>query len=617
MKLKLFYLVGILFVLVSQAFGAGFRADGATVLVNEMTVFTLRATLNGKNPVQRAEAIVNTISTGELRLPLKVLASGKNLWLKSGEMNVVRVTPQEAKAFGKTQAELMADWKSKVETALNLPPVLFPESKFSIIEGTSGLVRIMGSEALLITPKSSRTEIFSVEIASGGVMVKSLKSGQGILEIETPSGIFSYPIEVTAKPTISQTRFSTSVAGSPATVAMVDRAVRDIIAETLQIVPGTSVSFLSINSSVIKAKESKEVSAKVRLMAPGYATYDFDVVVLVKNLGYRMPREKEFWYSNKPETYRQSGSLFNAQLKEGTPVRMLYHHRNGTNAESILRMMAYNTSAKTVRLAILLGDGQPDQDPVRTGTDAGEMFMRNQIAGAYDIVEIPPMSRVPLSARILKENECMSGIITMNLLEGSGDSLTIRAEALPSMSQSIFWEYKVDAATTTRKFTPKRIEQMPNPMPPSIYVFQAPYRELNVEFQAGSKKIGVVRVGQTPLASIAGTSLLEGNYGVTYDVIAKLENNMTKAQNVQVAFEASAGYSGGVFFIEGEIVRPTVLQTKEERIIATIKLAPNERKSLRILTMPLGGSSYPATMTFREESVAQVRNRTPRIGETK
>ncbi len=617
MKLRFYTIVGLLVSLICSAFGAGFRAEGATVHINEMSVFTLKIPLNGKTPSQRAEAIVNSISTGELRLPLRITISGKDLWLKSGEMSIVRVTPAEAKANGTSSEKLMAEWKSKVEIAMNLPPIVFPVERFSVVENSSGLVRIIGNEALLITPKSSRKDIFEVEIASGGIKIKGIKPGQGVLEVESPSGIFTFPIEITAKPTLSQSRFSTSVSGTPATIEMVDRAVRDIVSESLVTTAGTSVSFLSINSSAIMQKESKEIKAKIRLLAPGYAPYDFDIVILVKNVGYKIPKEKEFWYSNKPETFRQSGTLFNSSLKMGTPVRMLYHHRNGTNAASILRVIAYNTSPVPAKIAVLMGDGQPDQDPVKTGTDAGEMYFRNMLAGTYEIIEIPAMCKVPLSARNLEENQCMSGLITMNLMEGSADGLVIRAESLPTINQTVNWDNKVDAATSTRKYVPKRIEQMPNPMPPSLYVYQSPYRDLNVEYTAGSKKSGVVRVGQTPIASIEGTDLLEGNYGVTYNVVAKLENSLSIAQNVQVAFEASAGYLGCVFIIEGEIVRPTILQTKEERIIATVKLAPNQRKSYSILTMPLGGSSYPATMTFRQEGVKQTQTKPPRIGETR
>ena len=92
---------------------------------------------------------------------------------------------------------------------------------------------------------------------------------------------------------------------------------------------------------------------------------------------------------------------------------------------------------------------------------------------------------------------------------------------------------------------------------------------------------------------------LEGNFGVVYTIKARLENPTLQPADIEVIFESSAGYSGGLFVVNGRMVRTPLLQPKEEAQITRVHLGPGENESLRILTFPLSGGSYPATLTIR------------------
>ena len=78
-----------------------------------------------------------------------------------------------------------------------------------------------------------------------------------------------------------------------------------------------------------------------------------------------------------------------------------------------------------------------------------------------------------------------------------------------------------------------------------------------------------------------------------------LSNPLDETTEVEVAFETSAGYSGGIFMIDDEyLMTPKMLPKKQARI-AKFTLSPGANRKVRIQTLPLSGSSYPATLFIR------------------
>jgi hypothetical protein len=68
---------------------------------------------------------------------------------------------------------------------------------------------------------------------------------------------------------------------------------------------------------------------------------------------------------------------------------------------------------------------------------------------------------------------------------------------------------------------------------------------------------------------------------------------------VDVVFEASAGYSGALFIVNGDYRVTPLLQPKDEAVIGKFHLAPGALQKFVITTMPVSGGSYPVTITIR------------------
>ncbi|NLA39794.1 MAG: hypothetical protein GX882_10570, partial [Methanomicrobiales archaeon] len=106
-------------------------------------------------------------------------------------------------------------------------------------------------------------------------------------------------------------------------------------------------------------------------------------------------------------------------------------------------------------------------------------------------------------------------------------------------------------------------------------------------------------LGRHALDDSAAQKKLYGNYGVTYDINLQIENPTAEKKNVKVLFEASAGLASGVFIIDGKFVMAKYAMPPNEVPLASYDLGPGETRKVRIITVPLAGSNYPATVVVR------------------
>ena len=134
--------VSLFLLLIAISFGHTYRSDGGTVLINEQPVFTLKSSLDGYTPSERAFMIVNTLTDGAIKLPLTIRAARTGTWLYAGSTRVVRITPAEAKAQGAATTELLRKWKQSIEAAYALPPIKASETTTSLGVGATTMVSL-------------------------------------------------------------------------------------------------------------------------------------------------------------------------------------------------------------------------------------------------------------------------------------------------------------------------------------------------------------------------------------------------------------------------------------------------------------------------------------------
>ncbi len=577
-----------------------FRAEGPMVLVNEYPVVLLKATLDGRNPSNRARSIVETLKSKGIKAPITTRVTPTGTWIMSGSTQIVRVTTSEAAAHKTAVSDLIRQWKARIEFALKVPPVQVNRAHVLSSVRETKFLRVFGTEALKFEIENSSPEIMTVEKAEGGVKISFLKGGSAEVWLRSPGG--SARITARIQPSALQdlSQLNGDVIGNPPSLEAIRQAASAVIRSQLPSAPDATVEILKIDAVRPVPGAAVRSTAQIRVRAPGTAPYEGPIQIRLNPIPFITKRESELWYSNVPESVKQLGTLFSGELRVGSPVRMLYHHLNDFSTPITIQVVAYNPTQYPARVLMTRGEGEPSTNPVKAGLEAGERYLKAWTRSEGIVLNIPPMSRVPLSLRALDPQVTLSGLSSLNLLSGEADRIIVQTQSLRVTDVEPLWRISPSSSVIAPP-RPFVAAALPTNASPSDHIYRDPFRDLEAGYRVGGR-FTFVRIGQVPINSVDLQRQLQGNFGVVYNLTAELENPTQKVEHADVVFEASAGYSGGVFMVDGVIQPSTILQSKGELLLKRVRLAPGERRVMKVTTIPLSGSSYPATIVIRPQS---------------
>jgi len=278
---------------------------------------------------------------------------------------------------------------------------------------------------------------------------------------------------------------------------------------------------------------------------------------------------------------------------------LLYHHMNTYQLPQVVRYMVVNSSDVPASVSIALGDSRPDRNPTRAGYAAGDQFLTKWMSRSAEIVQVPPRTVVPVTVRLLAHGETCSGLATISLRTGGADKVTVIGDSVLKQMLYDDWQIGEGVIGAWHAIRPKTIESMRlNLVGQMEGVFPEPFRDVRLDYEVGGR-FGFTRIGDSPIVNSTSNTSLQGNFGVIYDIQGTLTNPTPSPAEVELLFEASAGYGSGLFVLNGEIVRIGLIDPKREIVLASIKLPPGGSKPLRIQTIPLSGANYPVTLIVR------------------
>jgi hypothetical protein len=422
----------------------------------------------------------------------------------------------------------------------------------------------------------------------------------GTADVTISAGDVTQTVSVTVQPyaaNLPQT-FSVEVAGSPALASTVQGAIEGAIRSRLQRLPGTELTIEKITSEAVGDGQSKSLTATVKV--EGNDVYDRrgTVNVIVRNASVPSLRDKALWYSNNPENVEKAGNLFGALLKKGDGCRLLYHHINAARYPMFLRAQMVNDSDIPARVLVIPGDSNPDKNPVRAGIRAAEQYFRAWATGSGEIVTIPARSTLPISLRRLAPQQTVSGLCGIRLLDGPPDVL-VRTDSWPPFNLEPRWEAVTESSAPWRIVGCNPITDYDSaPYELSNHIYPNPFKRGEFRYEVGGR-YGFFKIGERPISGSDSMRVLDGNFGVIYSIKAEISNPTRVVSEVEMVFEASAGYSGGLFLVDGVLTESPLLQPKAEFRIGKFRLAPGETKRVELVTIPLSGSSYPSLISLR------------------
>lgn len=573
---------------------ASVRVDGASVFVNDQLIVTLKS---GRN-----EARAKTVAASFAKLPddatFRIRKAGTSYHVIHGDRIVITAAALEAKAQGTTAANLAQRWQTALQRAFTVPPLNLPTDNIKVPIGRSHKMTLTGRLARQVAIQTDNAAVATATRADNVVTIQGRIAGDATLTLKAGEVVKTLRVRVAPLAATLPQAFHVVVTGHPATSEMVRGAVEGALWTRFRSEPGTESSFKMPEPGVLAAESSRVLSIPVSVTGDEAFPVEGVVQVTVRNEPIGFKNETDLWYCNHPENVARYQNLFAARMERDRPVRLLYHHLNATPAGLYIEGLLVNESNLPARVVIMPGDSRPDRNPVLAGIVAGDQLLRQWVTSSGEVVTIPARSSLTLALRRLSPQDTMSGLCYLRLLPGGPADLLFRMDSMPPYDGGAKMTAALGVSTPWRRVPPRHLDYEGYArLDLSTHVYPTPFRNESVDYSVGGRH-AFIRIGQSPIPRPDGRGL-DGNFGVFYNIEAKVDNPLSESAEIEVVFEASAGYSGALFVLNGEVRRTRLLQPKEEAQIMRVRLQPGERRQLSMMTVPLSGSSYPATIVVR------------------
>ena len=585
------------------------RGQIARVLINDQTVATLRTKAGGQTPAQRAvgvkERLENMTAAGLTPAGISlgpVGRRGKAGWEIRGLGGpLLMVTPAEARAQKQTTRHLAVQWARAIKARLAEQPLVLSSRPTLVPVGETRTISIGGaarSDEISVTSNDTTVLTAAYSPMDRRVTLKAVGPGQSIVAVRVGNDSLPFAVSVQRYAAQVLPRVTVRVTGRPdAPAALVQRAIYQGLKHALNAEDGAQVRLLKTPraGTALRVGSSLTRRLSLRVAGPGLLTVTASPIITVVNQPLPAESAEAMYYSNNPETVKSAQTLFSAPLIPFRSVRLDYHHMNGTTGPLIFHTDVVNQSSQTVSVHVMAGVAPPLVDTVQVGRLAGSAFLKALDDGVGLVVEVPPHSRVPLVAQSFGPGLTVSGILQMRQTDGptGAASLSVVADgdrqALVSSPMHLA-RSEADAAPAGPLDAGSVRETSP-------YVFGPPLVELSGDYTVGGQW-KYLRLGNAEsLKNADGSKTLWGNYGVSYFVTLHLSNPTDKARTVGVYFAPEAGLAAGIFQVYGEPLREFApAPPPQESEVTRVRLEPGQSREVRVRTILLNGSAYPASL---------------------
>lgn len=572
--------------------------DGsAYLMVNGHQCIEFKKPNGNLSPGERAKIVADKLSAalenGATLGELTTEPTGNNTKVQMGDTVLAIATVAEGKARGMSTADLADMWVANLRKLLSLPPLSVAPTSLVVPVGET---RTAAVECLLDGPMNAEiadSSIVSVDGKSrpGTLIFTGLAMGE--TKVSVKCGEYSVPMDVAVRKYAAYAAsepLKAIVTGRDAPADMVARAARDAARRGVNIETGARLQTVELASPVSALPEGKSVRVPVKVEASGLDYIPAEITVPVEVDNDCMPSVETSWimYSNNPERIAKYQTLFGGRMSGvGQGVRLLYHHQNAMKTSVGFVIDILNTTDKPASVHVIEGVSEPMVDTVLVGYRAGRDFMDNQRTCIGRVLELAPGTRRVLVSQELGYNRTASGI--MELRQLSGDPMMVRVVAKPEVLRAEEDPMGIEIRALTAETILTNV---------SDHIYPKPLLRMEAKYTAG-KPWTFIRLGKNALKHATRNMKLDGNYGVTHTISIAMENPLSTPQTVELVFEATAGPTSGVFFIDGKESRVRFLVATREQELCRTTLAPGQSKTMSIITMPLSGSAYPATLILR------------------
>lgn len=498
----------------------------------------------------------------------------------------------DAEAAGVSKPSLLASrWKKTLAEALSIPGLSVSTRQAVIPVGESRVVRLGGlaTGAVAVRAEGGAASPVGFTVRDGALEISGKTIGADSLVLEREGATARVDVRVANYAARSVAVGAVELTGRGIKPEALARLVAQRARESVQALPGAEVRLVPEPKWVRGPAPGRTLNVTVPVEATGPDMIKVRAGIRVPIVSRSLPKAdtQALFFSNNPERVLQNQTLYVARLD--MPVaRLLWHHQNGQGSPFWFVVELINDSDEPVRVQAVGADAGPVLDTVWVGFRAASDFLTDLQTDSGVFLDIAPRSRLALRTLRVGPNLTVSGLMQLRRVAGPGPLVRVGADRIG------------DPSTVPAPFANSPVPEplLQDATRLSDHVYPTPSKKLSAKYTVGGR-YAFLSIGRAPIEGVDNTRILDGNYGVFYEIAVALDNPTSQPADIRVVFEPAAGLTGAVFEIEGKRVEIPQTRPPTESVLARFRLAPNEKRTIRMRTIPLSGSNYPINLVVR------------------
>ncbi len=370
------------------------------------------------------------------------------------------------------------------------------------------------------------------------------------------------------------------ITGNPATSLFTKEQALLAATRRLVLRPGATIVANTdsiVFDKVLRVDNVVTLDVPIILQGADYLTVQGATRVRVENLAQPPLRPGSLLVSDYPETLRENGILFTADLTMEKAERFLYYHYNPPQQpDRRIVLKIENPSSTPALLQFISGQAGPGPYEMEVGHLSTQRFLVHSLQNEGTVVTIPAGTTTTLVDQLMPAGSVVSNLLQLHEITGKPLHLTLLAQ---------------NAGDPVEGPVPQGALLGGGP-PHARGIYSTPEFFFSRTYDTEGEDLEI-SIGQIPLPNLVQGQVLSGDYGVLQQFTITIANSSKQTRNVALYANPRGGRATGTFIIDGVLVQAHALPAFSHWKLRQYTIPPQTYILTEIKTMPEGGSSYP------------------------
>jgi len=463
------------------------------------------------------------------------------------------------------------------------PPIVVDPASGSITPGSTEQFRVMGVLGTVgVSVANPAIVDAALNQSTRTLMLTGKAVGSTVVTVRDERGSTrDIPVRVAFAAGNVADGASLRVTGQPASTGFLrEQAIETAIARA-SLRPGANIVAASESVTVagsLAVDNITTIDVPITISGDAYFPVQGTTRVRVENFAQPAIRPRSLLVSDFPETLKENGILFTADMSAKQAERFLYYHYNPPGQpDRRIVLKVENTSNQPALVQYISGIAGPGTNEMQVGHLSTQRFLSRQAQNEGTVVTIPPNSTLALTQQGLPAKTVVSGLLQLHEIAGSPLHLTLVAQ---DANDAVEGPIPTSALLVGDR-----------PHARGVYPIPEFYFDYSYDTEGPDLEIPI---GQIPLPNLVQGQTLAGDYGVLQSVTIRMINNDRRnARQIALYANPRGGRATGTFVIDRVLVQAHAMAPFGHYKLRQYTIPPGSFVRTEVVTMPEGGSSYP------------------------